>query len=180
MPPDLLVEGTRHPPDRSVRLERFPPAIQRRDPRSEQRIPDPRQHTSVGGRSRAPQARGWPFVSNGLRPPPVGQRQNCETRLQPSLCSGAPRFEEHETVIQLNRPQDQNTSRFLCPHCRHTPLRSRALHELFGLTPPEIRTCIALLEGKSVEEYAHETAISSNTARTCKADLFEDRSETAE
>jgi DNA-binding CsgD family transcriptional regulator len=41
-----------------------------------------------------------------------------------------------------------------------------ALHELFGLTPAEIRLCIALIKGKSVEEYAHEAAISSNTART--------------
>ena len=45
-------------------------------------------------------------------------------------------------------------------------LDSRALRELFGLTPAEIRLCIALVKGKSVEEYAHEAAISSNTART--------------
>jgi DNA-binding CsgD family transcriptional regulator/PAS domain-containing protein len=45
-------------------------------------------------------------------------------------------------------------------------LNGRALHQLFGLAPAEIRLCIALVKGKSVEEYAHEAAISSNTART--------------
>jgi DNA-binding CsgD family transcriptional regulator len=45
-------------------------------------------------------------------------------------------------------------------------LDSRALQQLFGLTPAEIRLCSALVAGKSVEQYARETAISSNTART--------------
>ena len=45
-------------------------------------------------------------------------------------------------------------------------LDSRKLHELFGLTPAEVRLCIALVKGKSVEEYAREAGISSNTART--------------
>jgi DNA-binding CsgD family transcriptional regulator len=45
-------------------------------------------------------------------------------------------------------------------------LDNQALHELFGLTPAEIRLSIALVKGKSVEEYSQEAAISSNTART--------------
>src|SRR5215471_10577897 len=45
-------------------------------------------------------------------------------------------------------------------------LDSRVLRQLFGLTPAEIRLCIALSKGKSVEEYAREAGISSNTART--------------
>jgi DNA-binding CsgD family transcriptional regulator len=45
-------------------------------------------------------------------------------------------------------------------------LNSRVLRQLFGLTPAEIRLCSALSTGKSVEEYAREAGISSNTART--------------
>jgi DNA-binding CsgD family transcriptional regulator len=45
-------------------------------------------------------------------------------------------------------------------------LDSRALRQLFGLTPAEIRLSIALVKGTSVEEYAEEAGISSNTART--------------
>lgn len=45
-------------------------------------------------------------------------------------------------------------------------LDSRKLQELFGLTPAEIRVSIALVNGKSVAQYAHEAAISLNTART--------------
>jgi DNA-binding CsgD family transcriptional regulator len=47
-----------------------------------------------------------------------------------------------------------------------TDLDHRALQELFGLTLAEIRLCVALVNGKSVEEYAQEAAISPNTART--------------
>ncbi len=47
-----------------------------------------------------------------------------------------------------------------------TELDARALRELFALTPAEIRLTIALAKGKSVQEYAKEAAISSNTART--------------
>ena len=45
-------------------------------------------------------------------------------------------------------------------------LDTPTLHQLFGLTPAEARLCIALVKGKSVEEYAREAGISSNTART--------------
>jgi DNA-binding CsgD family transcriptional regulator len=92
-----------------------------------------------------------------------------------------------ETVIQVYRPSGSKPFEVLvAPLPSHSPLKSggataavfitdpeegaaldsRALRELFGLTPAEIRLCIALVEGKSVEEYAHEAAISSNTART--------------
>jgi DNA-binding CsgD family transcriptional regulator len=47
-----------------------------------------------------------------------------------------------------------------------TTLDRRALHDLFGLTQAEIDLCIALVKGKSVEEYAQEASISPNTART--------------
>jgi DNA-binding CsgD family transcriptional regulator len=40
------------------------------------------------------------------------------------------------------------------------------LRELFGFTPAEVRLANALLQGKSVEEYAEESAVSINTART--------------
>jgi DNA-binding CsgD family transcriptional regulator len=40
------------------------------------------------------------------------------------------------------------------------------LRELFGFTPAEVRVATALLHGKSVEEYAEESAVSINTART--------------
>jgi DNA-binding CsgD family transcriptional regulator len=92
-----------------------------------------------------------------------------------------------ETVIQVYRPSGAKRFEVLVfPLPSHNSLRregaaaallitdpeegaaldSRALHELFGLTPAEVRLCLALVKGKSVEEYAHETAISSNTART--------------
>jgi DNA-binding CsgD family transcriptional regulator len=92
-----------------------------------------------------------------------------------------------ETVIQVCRPSGLKPLEVLvCPLPSHSSLRdgraaaalfitdpeetttlnSRALHQLFGLTPAEIRLCIALVNGKSVEEYAHEAGISSNTART--------------
>jgi hypothetical protein len=108
-----------------------------------------------------------------------------------------------EAVVRVYRPSGSKPFEvFVCPLPSHSALRSggaaaalfindpeegatldgRALHQLFGLTPAEIRLCIALVKGKTVKEYAHEAAISSNTARThaCKADLFQDRSETAE
>jgi DNA-binding CsgD family transcriptional regulator len=92
-----------------------------------------------------------------------------------------------ETVVQVNRPSGSkpfevlvsplpsNSSLkkggaaavlFITDPEEEAALDSRALQELFGLTPAEIRLCIALVKGKSVEEYAHEAAISSNTART--------------
>jgi DNA-binding CsgD family transcriptional regulator len=91
-----------------------------------------------------------------------------------------------ETVIRIYRPSGLKPLEVLvCPLPSQTSLRkgraaaalfitdpegatldSRALHQLFGLTPAEIRLCIALVQGKSVEEYALETGISSNTART--------------
>jgi DNA-binding CsgD family transcriptional regulator len=92
-----------------------------------------------------------------------------------------------ETVVQVYRPSGLKPLEVLvCPLPSHSSLRkgrasaalfitdpeegatldSRALRQLFGLTPAEIRLCIALVKGKSVEEYARETAISSNTART--------------
>jgi DNA-binding CsgD family transcriptional regulator len=98
--------------------------------------------------------------------------------------SGIPRA---ETVIQVHRPSGSKPFEVLVyPLPSHSslrvgraaaalfitdpedgaPLESRALHELFGLTPAEIRLSIALVNGKSVEEYAHEAGISSNTART--------------
>jgi DNA-binding CsgD family transcriptional regulator len=93
-----------------------------------------------------------------------------------------------ETVVQLFRPSGSKPFEVLVsPLPPHSSLRcggkaaaavfitdpeegaaldSRALHELFGLTPAEIRLCIALVQGKTVEEYAHDAGISSNTART--------------
>jgi DNA-binding CsgD family transcriptional regulator len=92
-----------------------------------------------------------------------------------------------ETVVRVYRPSGSKPFEVLVsPLPSHSSLRrggaaaalfitdpeeaaaldSRALHELFGLTPAEIRLSIALVEGKSVEEYAREAAISSNTART--------------
>jgi DNA-binding CsgD family transcriptional regulator len=92
-----------------------------------------------------------------------------------------------ETVVQVYRPSGLKPFEVLvCPLPSHSSLRkgraaaalfitdpeegtrldSRMLRQLFGLTPAEIRLCIALAEGKSVEEYAREAAISSNTART--------------
>jgi DNA-binding CsgD family transcriptional regulator len=92
-----------------------------------------------------------------------------------------------ETVIQVHRPSASKPLEVLVsPLPSHNSLRkegaaaalfitdpeegaaldSRALHELFGLTPAEIRLSTALVKGKSVAEYAHEAAISSNTART--------------
>src|SRR5215472_3416123 len=92
-----------------------------------------------------------------------------------------------ETVVQIYRPSGLKPFEVIvCPLPSHSSLRkgraaaalfitdpeegatldSRALHQLFGLTPAEIRLCVALVKGKSVEAYAHEAAISSNTART--------------
>jgi DNA-binding CsgD family transcriptional regulator len=92
-----------------------------------------------------------------------------------------------ETVIRINRPSGLRPLEVLvCPLPSQSSIRnggaaaallitdpeegatldSRALHQLFGLTPAEIRLCIALVKGKSVEEYALEAGISSNTART--------------
>jgi DNA-binding CsgD family transcriptional regulator/PAS domain-containing protein len=45
-------------------------------------------------------------------------------------------------------------------------LDSQVMRQLFGLTPAEVRLAMALVKGTSVEEYAQEAAISSNTART--------------
>jgi len=97
--------------------------------------------------------------------------------------SGTPK---PETVIQVHRPSGSKAFEVLVsPLPSHSSLRrgassvvfitdpeadvaldSRKLHELFRLTPAEIRLSIALVKGKSVPEYAHEAAISSNTART--------------
>jgi DNA-binding CsgD family transcriptional regulator len=92
-----------------------------------------------------------------------------------------------ETVIRVHRPSGAKPFEVLvCPLPSQSSLRrggaaaalfvtdpeestaldNRALNELFGLTPAETRLSIALVEGKSVEEYAEEAAISSNTART--------------
>jgi DNA-binding CsgD family transcriptional regulator len=96
-------------------------------------------------------------------------------------------IQKPETVVQVDRPSGLKPFEVLvCPLPSHSPLRkgravaalfitdpeegatldSRVLRQLFGLTPAEIRLCIALVKGKSVAEYAHEAAISSNTART--------------
>ena len=98
--------------------------------------------------------------------------------------SGIPRS---ETVVRVYRPSGLKPYEVLvCPLPSQSSLRkggaaaalfitdpeegatldSRALHQLFGLTPAEIRLCIALVKGMSVEEYALEAGISSNTART--------------
>lgn len=45
-------------------------------------------------------------------------------------------------------------------------LDGQRLRELFGLTPAEIRLVMALVRGQSVEEYAQNTGVSANTART--------------
>jgi DNA-binding CsgD family transcriptional regulator len=92
-----------------------------------------------------------------------------------------------ETLVQVHRPSGLKPLEVLvCPLPARSSLRegravaallitdpeegpaldSRALQQLFGLTPAEIRLCIALVAGKSVEEYAREAGISSNTART--------------
>jgi DNA-binding CsgD family transcriptional regulator len=92
-----------------------------------------------------------------------------------------------ETVVQIHRRSGLKALEVLvCPLPSRSSLRkgkaaaalfitdpeeeatldSRALRQLFGLTPAEIRLCIALVKGKSVEEYAHEAGISPNTART--------------
>jgi DNA-binding CsgD family transcriptional regulator len=92
-----------------------------------------------------------------------------------------------ETLVQVHRPSGLKPLEVLvCPLPTRSSLRkeravaalfitdpeegaaldSRALQQLFGLTPAEIRLCIALVTGKSVEQYAQEAAISSNTART--------------
>jgi DNA-binding CsgD family transcriptional regulator len=92
-----------------------------------------------------------------------------------------------ETVIQISRPSGAKplevlvsplpsqsalkrggaaAAVFITDPEEGAALDGRALRELFGLTPAEIRLCMALVEGKSVEEYAQESAISSNTART--------------
>jgi DNA-binding CsgD family transcriptional regulator len=92
-----------------------------------------------------------------------------------------------EMVVQVHRRSGLRPFEVLvCPLPAHSSLRngkaaaalfitdpeedakldSRALHQLFGLTPAEIRLCVALVKGKSVEEYAQEAAISPNTART--------------
>jgi DNA-binding CsgD family transcriptional regulator len=94
---------------------------------------------------------------------------------------------KHETVIQVHRPSGSRpfevlvsplpsrsslrkggaaAAVFITDPEAEAALDSGALHELFGLTPAEIRLCIALVEGKSVEGYAHESGISPNTART--------------
>jgi DNA-binding CsgD family transcriptional regulator len=92
-----------------------------------------------------------------------------------------------ETVVKVSRPSGLKPFEVLvCPLPSHSSLTneravaalfitdpekgasldSRALRQLFGLTPAQIRLCAALVEGKSVEEYAHEAGISSSTART--------------
>jgi DNA-binding CsgD family transcriptional regulator/PAS domain-containing protein len=92
-----------------------------------------------------------------------------------------------ETVVRVYRTSGLRPFEVLvCPLPSHSSLRKgsaaaalfitdpeegatldgRVLHQLFGLTPAEIRLCIALVKGKSVEEYADAAAISSNTART--------------
>jgi DNA-binding CsgD family transcriptional regulator len=46
------------------------------------------------------------------------------------------------------------------------------LRTLFNLTPAEVRICIRLLEGKSLNEAADSTAISINTAKTHLKSIF--------
>src|SRR3974390_1204049 len=87
-----------------------------------------------------------------------------------------------ETVVQVRRPGLKANEVLVSPLPSHSSLRrggdrcslhhrpgSRGRHwtgerlrELFGLTPAEIRVCMALVDGKSVEEYAHEAGVSSN------------------
>lgn len=57
-------------------------------------------------------------------------------------------------------------SLFITDPEQETQLDSTALRNLFGLTPAEIRLATALVEGRSVEDYAETASISSNTART--------------
>ncbi len=92
-----------------------------------------------------------------------------------------------ETVIPIHRPSGARPLEVLvAPLPRHSfltgegaaavlfvtdpdeaaTLDGRALHQLFGLTPAEIQLCTALVDGKSVEEYAEQAAISAHTART--------------
>jgi DNA-binding CsgD family transcriptional regulator len=91
-----------------------------------------------------------------------------------------------ETLLQIDRPSGSRPFEVLvAPLPSHSSLRKgatavlfitdpeaeaaldgRKLRELFGLTPAEIRLCIALVKGQSVTEYAQEAAVSSNTART--------------
>jgi DNA-binding CsgD family transcriptional regulator len=92
-----------------------------------------------------------------------------------------------EMVVQVHRPLGLKPLEVLvCPLPSHSTLKkgravaalfltdpeegatldSRALRQLFGLTPAETRLAIALVKGKSVKEYAHEGGISPNTART--------------
>jgi DNA-binding CsgD family transcriptional regulator len=123
----------------------------------------------------------------GLRA--VGHRETAKLRNAiAAVCTqSASGIPKPETVLQVFRPSGSRPFEVLvAPLPRHSSLRrggaaaavfitdpekgaaldSRALRELFGLTPAEIRLCIALVKGKSVEEYAQETGISSNTART--------------
>jgi len=127
--------------------------------------------------------RGDGLISrNGLR---AANRQQT-AKLQNAIAAVCMQ-RDSESVVQVYRPSGSKPFEVLvCPLPSHSslrkgraaavlfitdpeaeaPLDSRKLHELFGLTPAEIRLCVALVKGKSVPEYAHEAAISSNTART--------------
>jgi DNA-binding CsgD family transcriptional regulator len=94
---------------------------------------------------------------------------NPETLLQVSRPSGSAPFE----VLVAPLPSQSSLRRdhatavlFITDPEAEPPLDSRKLRVLFGLTPAEIRLCMALVKGQSVAEYAQEARISSNTART--------------
>ena len=93
---------------------------------------------------------------------------NPETLLRVYRPSGSTPFE----VLGAPLPSHSSLRRgatavlFIADPEAEAALDSRKLHELFGLTPAEIRLSVALVNGKSVEEYAHGASISSNTART--------------
>jgi DNA-binding CsgD family transcriptional regulator len=126
------------------------------------------------------------MVRNGLRAASRQQTVNLRNAIAAVSMqrdSGIPR---PETVVQVYRPSGATPFEVLVsPLASNSSLRrgatallfitdpeaeatldSRKLHELFGLTPAEIRLSIAVVKGKSVAEYAHEAAISLNTART--------------
>jgi DNA-binding CsgD family transcriptional regulator len=91
-----------------------------------------------------------------------------ETLLQVDRPSGAAPYE----VLVAPLPSSSSLRRdatavlFITDPEAEAPLDSRKLRILFRLTPAEVRLSRALVRGQSVAEYAHETGVSSNTART--------------
>jgi len=119
----------------------------------------------------------------------TAQLRNAVAAVSTPMGSGIPM---PETLLQVDRPsgaapyevlvaplpsrsslrRDATAVLFITDPEAEAPLDSRRLRILFGLTPAEVRLSRALVKGQSVAEYANETGVTSNTARTHVKRIF--------